>query len=141
MGTEVMVLFNTRLNEQPEDHALRAVQAALLMREGFQKLYKTQKINPNPHFYRIGIHSGWATTGNVGSHDRRDFTALGDTINLSHRLLENAGMGEIIISDSTLDYLRNLPGGLPTPMRVEERDPITVKGRKQATGRYEVFQS
>jgi adenylate cyclase len=141
MGTEVMVLFNTRLNEQPGDHALRAVQAALLMREGFLNLYKAQNIQPNPHYYRIGINSGWATTGNVGSHDRRDFTALGDTINVSHRLLENAGMGQIIISDSTLDYLRKLPGGLPKQMRFEERDPVTVKGRQQATGRYEVFQT
>jgi adenylate cyclase len=141
MGTEVMALFNTRLNEQPQDHALRAVEAALLMRDGFQKLYKTQKIKPEPHFYRVGIHSGWATTGNVGSHDRRDFTALGDTINLSHRLLENAGLGQIIISDSTLDYLRQSTDGSLAKFRFEERDPITVKGRQQATGRYEVFQS
>ncbi len=141
MGTEVMVLFNTRLNEQPSDHAARAVEAALFMREGFQKLYKAQNINPNPHLYRMGIHSGWATTGNVGSHDRRDFTALGDTINLAHRLLENAGNGQIIISDATMEYLQKDSNGLPNTIRFEEREPITVKGRQQATFRYEVFQS
>lgn len=141
MGTEVMALFNTRLNEQPDNHAFQAAEAALLMREAFLKLYKSQGIDPNPHFYRIGIHSGWATTGNVGSVDRRDFTALGDTINLAHRLLENAGPGQIMVSEASLGYMQNMPGGLPGSLTVHEREAITVKGRQQATRRYEVFRA
>lgn len=139
MGTEVMVMFNTRLNEQP-DHATRAVESALIMREEFLKLYERQGINPDPHFYRVGIHSGWATIGNVGSHDRRDFTALGDTINLAHRLLENAGPGQIIISD---DSLANMQQGsqIARPYVFQQRDPIKAKGRQQETVVYEVFRS
>lgn len=140
MGTEVMVLYNTQLNPQ-NDHAVRALEAALLMRESFVNLYAEQGINPNPHFYRIGIHSGVATTGNVGSANRRDFTALGDTINLAHRLLENATAGQIILSDSSCEYMQAVLGALPDHVQFEERQPIKAKGRKQATTVYEVFRA
>lgn len=140
MGTEVMVLFNTQLNPQ-EDHALRALDTALLLREAFVKLYEWQHIAPDPHYYRIGIHSGEATTGNVGSLSRRDFTALGDTINLAHRLLENAAPGQIILSENCLEYMRRASGQAPAGVAFHERDPITVKGRQQATAIYEVFRT
>ncbi|MEO8612544.1 MAG: adenylate/guanylate cyclase domain-containing protein, partial [Chloroflexota bacterium] len=139
MGTEIMALFNTQLNPQT-DHALQAMQAALHMREGYLELYRKLGINPQPHFYRVGIHSGVATAGNVGSLSRRDFTALGDTINLSHRLLENATPGQIIISDSTRDYVQGA-SGWPDSISYEEREPIKAKGRQQATVVYEVFRA
>jgi len=66
MGTEVMALFNTRLNEQP-DHALRALNAGLDMREAYLQLYAQEGVQPDPHYYRVGIHSGVATIGNVGN--------------------------------------------------------------------------
>jgi len=140
MGTEVMILYNTQLNPMP-DHAYRALESALLIRDEFVNLYARQGINPDPHFYRIGIHSGVATTGNVGSANRRDFTALGDTINLAHRLLENAAPGQIIISDALCDYMRASSGELPTHVRMEERQAIKAKGRQQATSVYEVFRA
>jgi len=140
MGTEVMILYNTQLNPMP-DHAYRALESALLIRDEFVNLYARQGINPDPHYYRIGIHSGVATTGNVGSANRRDFTALGDTINLAHRLLENAAPGQIIISDALCDYMRASSGELPTHVRMEERQAIKAKGRQQATSVYEVFRA
>ena len=70
----------------------------------------------------------------------RDFTALGDTINLAHRLLENAGPGQIIISD---DSLANMQQGsqIARPYVFQQRDPIKAKGRQQETVVYEVFRS
>lgn len=138
MGTEVMALFNTQINPQP-DHAWQAVVAALEMRERFVELYARQGLDPNVHLYRVGIHSGVATTGNVGSINRRDFTALGDTINLSHRLLENSRAGQIIISEANVGYIQNALGTLPDQIRLQERDPIKAKGRQQLTTVYEVF--
>jgi class 3 adenylate cyclase/PAS domain-containing protein len=138
MGTEIMALFNTQLNPQ-DDHAARAMEAALNMRNGYLDLYRKQGINPQPHFYRVGIHSGVATTGNVGSLSRRDFTALGDTINLAHRLLENAEAGQIIVSDSTRDYVQATASA--NGISYEEREPIKAKGRQQATIVYEVFRA
>ena len=85
MGNVVMALFNTQLNPMT-DHTLNAVKAILDIREKFEALYSELGINPNPHYYRGGIHTGIATLGNVGSIKRREFTAIGDTINTSKRI-------------------------------------------------------
>ncbi|MBZ0291284.1 MAG: GAF domain-containing protein [Anaerolineae bacterium] len=141
MGNEVMGLFNSQLSPC-QDHATQAVQAALDMRAAFVQLYAELGIQPNPHFYRVGIHTGVATLGNVGSLNRRDFTAIGDTINLAKRLEENALSGQMIISEDTLRHMRQ--HGQPEMVEsviCNECDPIQVKGRQQRTRIYEVFQS
>lgn len=145
MGNEIMVMYNTQLNPML-DHAVRAVEAAIGMRRAYLELYQQLGIDPNPHFYRMGIHTGVATLGNVGSLNRRDFTAIGDTINLSKRLEENAKAGQIIVSDETRQqmeaYLANgATQRLSRRVRFEEREPIQVKGRQQVTRIYEVFEA
>lgn len=137
MGNEVMALFNTQLNPM-ENHAQYALEAALLMRDGFVRLYQQLGINPDPHYYIIGMHTGVATLGNVGSLTRRDFTAIGDTINLSKRVEENAAMGQIVISEDTYRSLEETTGGKHN-YRFEPLEPISAKGRTQKTPVYEVF--
>nr|MCU0514181.1 GAF domain-containing protein [Anaerolineae bacterium] len=139
MGNEVMALYNTQLNPMP-DHARHAVDCALQMREGFVALYRQLGIQPQPHYYRLGIHTGICTLGNVGSLTRRDFTAIGDTINLAKRLEENAAAGQIIISENTRASLEALPAG-PPAITLTERSPIQVKGRTQQTRIFEVFRA
>ena len=139
MGHEIMGLFNSQLNPA-DDHAAQALAAGLQIRDAFIDLYRELGINPDPHFYRIGIHSGVATLGNVGSEIRRDFTAIGDTINLSKRLEENATPGQIILSDDTREQIAQTPGVLKLDdIQLVEREPIKVKGRQQLTRIYEVF--
>lgn len=140
MGNEVMALYNTQLNPMAT-HARECLECALKMREGFLALYEKLGIQPDPHYYRIGINSGICTLGNVGSLTRRDFTAIGDTINLSKRLEENAGYGQIIISEDTRAYLEASLNGQALPYRFVELEPIQVKGRTQKTRIFEVFRS
>ncbi|MBZ0288566.1 MAG: GAF domain-containing protein, partial [Anaerolineae bacterium] len=140
MGHEVMVLFNSQLNPHPH-HSMLAVEVALSMRDGFLALYRELGIDPNPHYYRMGMHTGVATLGNVGSLNRRDFTAIGDTINLSKRLEENATAGQIIISEDLLNHIAATVGALPPELNFQERDAIQVKGRQQRTRIYEVFRA
>lgn len=141
MGQEIMGLFNSQLNPL-EDHAARAVEAALRIREAFMALYAQWGIDPNPHFYRIGINTGVATLGNVGSEIRRDFTAIGDTINLAKRLEENATAGQIIISDDTRQHISQQPGILRLhDLQLVEREALQVKGRQQLTRIFEVFRT
>lgn len=139
-GNEIMVLFNTQLNPM-DDHASRAVETGLAIREAFVKLYKQLNIDPDPHYYRIGIHTGIATLGNVGNLTRREFTAIGDTINLSKRLQENTPYGQIILSDECYQHVQATPGATNDTFRIEERDAIKVKGREQAARIYEVFRT
>lgn len=135
MGNEIMVLFNTQLNPQM-DHALRAVQMALALRNDFRALYRQFGVAPQVDYYRIGIHSGIATLGNVGSTNRRSFTAIGDTVNLAKRLEENAKDGQILVSEETVSAIS--PGS--RAIRFKELGTIQVKGRQQHTRVFEVFE-
>ncbi len=139
MGNEIMVLFNTQLNPDA-DHAFCAVETALDLRDAFVDLYKRLGIDPQPHYYRIGIHTGVATLGNVGSMNRRSFTAIGDTINLSKRLQENATAGQIIISEDSVRHVIRQTNVFDQ-IKFEERESIQVKGRTQLTRIYEVFRA
>lgn len=136
MGSEIMGLFNTQLNPAP-DHAWQAVLAALKIADDFLALALTLGEEPAPRF-RIGVHSGVATVGNVGSPSRRDFTALGDTVNLAKRLEEHAAPGQIIISE---DCCRACASQLADPangLLVIARGSAQMKGRSQATAIYEL---
>lgn len=139
MGNIVMALFNTQLNPM-ENHALHAIEAALDIRDAFIAYYQELGIAPDPHYYRIGMNTGVATLGNVGSLNRREFTAIGDNINVSKRMEENAQAGQIIINEATYQHILT-HGGVPAHIRFEERPRIVVKGRKQPVGIYEVFRS
>lgn len=140
MGNEVMILFNSQLNPM-DNHALQCVEAGLLMAEAFKQLYPQMGLDPDKPFFRIGLHTGVATLGNVGSLNRRDFSAIGDTINLAHRILENAAEGQVLISEETLQSITHNLNGQPLPIRVEGPRAIQVKGREKAVNIYEVFRA
>jgi len=105
MGDAVLGLFNTQLNPQA-DHALRCVTSAIAMILNVQKLHETLP----PHqklYYGIGIHTGLATIGNVGSPSRKEFTAIGDGVAYAKKLQECADGGEIILSEATYQLVKD----------------------------------
>jgi PAS domain S-box-containing protein len=135
MGNEIMGLFNSQLNPM-NNHAQMVVEAALEMRDRFASL--TSELGIEKPVFRIGIHTGEATLGNVGSVSRRDFSAIGDTINLSHRLLENAGENQIFISEECRQHI--LANSKPA-IRFQELSALQVKGREKPVQVYEVFKA
>jgi adenylate cyclase len=85
IGDAVMVFWNAP-NPQP-DHVERACRAALAGRLACEKLnsqFETEGLKP--FFTRFGIHVGEAVVGNLGSTERMNYTALGNTVNLAARL-------------------------------------------------------
>ncbi|MFN8448261.1 MAG: adenylate/guanylate cyclase domain-containing protein [Anaerolineae bacterium] len=130
MGDAVTGLFNTPLNAQ-NDHALRAVRASLSMVYDVLALHEVLPEDQRL-FYGVGIHTGSAVLGNVGSQDRREFAAIGDAVELSKLLQENADRGEIIVSAETYGYVKD-------HFDFEELTPHKTKGRTDFTVMYKVI--
>jgi adenylate cyclase len=91
IGDAVMAIFNVPI--PAPDHSARAVAAALEILEQTEKL--------GARFGRtlaagVGIASGWARVGSLGADTERNFTAVGDVVNLASRLEGKTGPGEIL---------------------------------------------
>jgi adenylate cyclase len=129
MGDAVVGLFNTQLNPQ-EDHAVRAVRAALSMAYDVRALHevlpKEQRL-----FYGIGVDTGMAMLGNVGSPSRKEFTAIGLPFNFAKLLQENALAGEIIISENTYQLVKDV-------FVTEPLEPRKIKGYTSFSVMYRV---
>ncbi|MDY0019015.1 MAG: adenylate/guanylate cyclase domain-containing protein [Anaerolineae bacterium] len=104
MGDGVMALFNAPLS-QP-DHALRAVRAALRMQAAIAALRDQL---PAEQFlsFGVGITTGPAVVGNVGSPSLQNYTAIGDSVNLASRLQSYASPGQILLNTAAYTYVQN----------------------------------
>lgn len=118
-----------------EDHGVGACSAALKMRDALLGLHEKweRERRPTPRL-RIGINTGEATVGNMGSNEVFDYTVLGDTVNLCSRLEEaNKIYGTtILISQATKDEL-------PPAFVTRELGDLHVRGRSSAVLVYELI--
>ena len=110
------------------DHAARACRAATAILERTSHLSDPPTNGPR---FSIGINSGPALVGNIGSDEYRNFTAIGDTTNVAARLQSVAGPGEIVIGPETA---RMLSGGL----ELSPLGEISVKGRLQPVDAFRI---
>lgn len=126
MGDAVVGLYNTQLNPQEDDHALRAIRAAMSMVYDVKALHDLMPSGARL-WYGIGIDTGPAVLGNVGSEERKEFTALGHPVAHAKQLQEAAERGEIIISEATYQRVRDRIDVEPVqrPFRSDAR-PHTV---------------
>src|SRR3972149_837545 len=99
-GDGIMALFGAPL--ALEDHAARAVEAALAIQEAMQKVGdELQRSRGQRVALRIGVNTGLVVVGKIGDDLRMDYTAQGDTVNLAARLQALARPGTVAISEGT----------------------------------------
>jgi adenylate cyclase len=125
MGDAVVAFFNAPLPQ--EDHTLRALRAAWRIQQRVAELHRQQ---PRAHClsYGVGISLGEAVVGNVGTKQRLDYTAIGQTVNLARRLQEAAAPGQVLISDAVYERARgHVEARLLPPVDIEGiGSPITA---------------
>src|SRR6266550_9262996 len=94
VGDAVMALFNVPMRH--DDHARRAVAAATELRSGLEALGARFGLVLQAS---VGVATGYARVGRLGSDDSKDYTAIGDVVNLAARLQGKASAGEVLISE------------------------------------------
>ncbi|MGH7900321.1 MAG: adenylate/guanylate cyclase domain-containing protein, partial [Thermodesulfobacteriota bacterium] len=105
-GDGVMALFGAPIAQ--EDHAFRAVSAALGMQKSLRSYGDDLKEEGDIDFrMRIGINTGLVVVGSIGNDLSMEYTAMGDTVNLASRLEGLAEPGTIYVSESTYKLVKD----------------------------------
>jgi class 3 adenylate cyclase len=108
IGDSVMAYFGAPVH-QP-DHAQRAVASAVDILQSVEARNRRLRASGDPAALPvevgIGIHSGIVVVGDVGSDRRTDYTVVGDTVNVAHRLEKLARPGQILISEAVQRAVR-----------------------------------
>jgi class 3 adenylate cyclase/tetratricopeptide (TPR) repeat protein len=142
LGDGLMALFGAPV--AVEDHALRAAQAALAIRETLAGYSEQLKQERGVELQlRVGLNTGLVVVGRIGDDLRMDYTAVGDATNLAARVMALAEPGTILVTEATHrlieGYVRGEPLGL-TPIR-GRGEPVAIfriTGRRRARRRFDV---
>ena len=125
-GDGLMAFFNDPI--PCEDPSGRAVRMAVEMQQEVGQLIESWKRDGNDLGFGVGISSGKATIGHIGTEDQFHYTAIGSVANLASRLCDEAQNGQILVSESVLDEVKNLVKAEPIGAQVFKgfQDPIPV---------------
>ena len=118
VGDEIMALF-------PDDKVSAAVEASL-------KIIAELEARKDIDFeVGIGVHMGHALVGSIGTQERRDYTAIGNTINTGARFCGAAKAGQLIISDAVYQHLSP-----ELQARFALSEPLQLKGKRESIVTY-----
>ncbi len=118
LGDGIMSVFSG------ERMALNAIEAAVDVQRTIARLNAGRKTSGEPVLHvGVGIASGVAVLGSVGSRDRMDYTAIGDTVNLASRLCDIAGPSEIFVSEDVVRRIKK-------DYRVLSEGQLPIKGKR-----------
>lgn len=132
-GDAIMAFYGA---PQPyTDHEIRACLAAIDMKKRLRELQEQwKKIGQHQLFVRMGMNTGLAVVGNMGSKMRMDYTAMGDSVNLASRL-EGANK----FYGSTAMISENTYANAKDAIETRKLDIIRVIGKTEPIGIYELL--
>ena len=129
IGDAVMAFWGAPLEDK--FHAVRAVETALAMVDNLLEFRDTLPVELQGFDVGIGVHSGEAVVGMLGSAKRFDYTAIGDTVNLASRIEGvTKGLARVLVSETTKEQC----GGA---FQFEYKGEFAVKGREEKVKLYE----
>jgi class 3 adenylate cyclase len=122
-GDALIAIFNAPVRQA--DHAVHASRAALAIQAAVGSIAAEDATLPR---FRAGVNTGPAVVGNIGGREMRNFTAIGDTINLAARLQTFAEAGQVVIGETTYAAIARIARVrlLGTPELKGKSDPVAV---------------
>jgi len=128
IGDCVMVLFGARVPHA--DDARRSVSCALRM-QTLMESFSQERLSGKGLQLRlsIGVHFGLVVTGSVGNYYDKDYTVMGDTVNLAQRLQSAAPAGTVLVSRSVFEETKE-------SFQYRDMGELTVRNRKEPVGSY-----
>ncbi|WP_308164873.1 adenylate/guanylate cyclase domain-containing protein [Nonomuraea sediminis] len=131
VGDALLALFNAPASQ--DDHAAAACRAALAMQRAAAEVAEEVSWQRTDSVawptFRVGVNTGLALVGNIGSPELRGFNAMGDCVNVAARLQAMAEPGTVVIGSDTL---KQLDGGVTvTPL-----GKLSLKGKQERVDAY-----
>ena len=128
VGDCIMAVFH---DKQGRNSAEDAVRAGLEMQRALHEIFNKNKAEPFEN--RVGINSGVCVQGDIGSrHLRRDFTVIGDMVNIASRLEGAADHGTTLVSQSTYERIKDKVEAVARP------EPLKLKGKETKVYAYKI---
>ena len=133
-GDGMLAVFGVPLPGDPSAEAQAAIEAAIEIKDGLERLNTELIAEGAPTMrVRMGIHSGEALVGSMGSAERIEYAVIGDAVNCASRLEScekdrHEGVLRVLLSSTTLDLL---PTEFRNTLTLEHWGPIQVKGRDE----------
>lgn len=128
LGDGIMAYWNAPLDQNHS--AVKACIAALEMQAAVKKFNnKRVESGKDPLYAGIGINTGEAVAGNIGSEKKMEYTVIGDNVNLAQRIEVKTGRGQVLISESTYKEVSKYIHATPLP-------PERVKGKSEPVQLY-----
>jgi len=135
IGDEIMAFWNAPLYDM--NHSKNACLASLQMIRSIEQLNREwESQGKNPITFGIGLHTGIARVGNMGSEQRFDYTVMGDTVNIASRLQEATRLYNVttIVSETTHSLVKN------QGFVFRELDKIRVMGKENPVTIFELIE-
>jgi adenylate cyclase len=131
IGDAVMATFGAPT--PLEDHAVKAVEAALKMVRELGKLQENIDESKRERYHvRVGINTGKLVAGNIGSAKRIEYTVLGDVVNVASRLNQYGESNQVVIGEDTYAYAKD-------KFKFKDLGKVKLKGKKKDLKVYQVF--
>jgi adenylate cyclase len=131
LGDSIMAIYGAPVSYH--DDTLRAIRTALDMQAAFNRLREQWEDKEERSLgLGIGINSGEAVVGNIGTELLMDYTVVGDTVNVAQRLEELAQGGQTLITEATVKQVESRAQVIPYRTQV-------LRGRQEETTIYELI--
>jgi len=128
IGDCIMALFGVPAAIENAPH--QAVSAAMAVRECLKEFNRERNL-AIPLDVHIGINSGMVLAGAVGGAEKREYTVMGDTVNIASRLEDASGTGQILVGQETWRLTRD-------SFEYRELRPLSLKGKAEPVPAYEL---